>query len=204
MSAWLISGFALAYLPTLIQRRFLLGITIPLGILAIYGLNNLIKQASIRMPNILKREGLVYFSYILFASISCIYLSLGLGLHMQTRPADKFYPADIENALIWLDKNATSNDFVLADVKTSQLVAQRTKLKTYVGHEMETLFFNKKKSVMRAYYQGLAPQDWLEQTSVQWVIYGPFEKDISNSFEADAELEIAYKNDTVTIYAVNH
>ncbi len=203
MAVWVISGFILAYLPLLIQRRFILGITIPLGILAVYGLRDVIKKISVKSPNIIKRETLVYFTYILIASISSIYLSLGLSLYMQARPTDKFYPRDLENALVWLDENAIPNDFVLADIKTSQLVAQRTRLKTYIGHEMETLYFSNKKSIMEAYYKGIVPEDWLEQTPVQWIIYGPYEKEISNSFKADPKLEIVYKNNTVTIYQVN-
>lgn len=202
MVTWAISGFALAYLPVLIQRRFVLGITIPLGILAIYGLGHIIKQISVKFPGILKREGLVYFAYILLASISSIYLSLGLSLYMQTRPANKFYPRDLENALVWLDENAAPNDFVLADVETSQLVAQRTRLKAYVGHEMETLYFNNKKSIMTGYYEGIASSDWLKQTPIRWVIYGPYEKEVSNLFIAGFKLKIAYKNDLVTIYKV--
>lgn len=204
MAAWVISGFILAYLPFLIQRRFILGITIPLGILAVYGLDHLIKHISVKYPNILKREKLVYFAYILLASVSSIYLSLGLSLYMQTRPADKFYPRDLENALVWLDENATPNDFVLADVKTSQLVAQRTRLKAYVGHEMETLYFNNKKTILAEYYEGAAPSDWLKQTPIHWVIYGPYEKEISNLFTADFILKVVYENDSVTIYKVEH
>lgn len=204
MTTWAISGFILAYLPLLIQRRFILGITIPLGILAIYGLGHIIKQISAKSPNILKREGLAYFTYILLASVSSIYLSLGLSLYMQTRPTDNFYPRDLENALVWLDENATPNDFVLADVKTNQLVAQRTRLKAYVGHEMETLYFNNKKSAMGAFYEGVAPTDWLQQTPIQWIIYGSYEKEIAPSFMPEPDLELVYKNETITIYKVRH
>ena len=133
MAAWVISGFTLAYLPVLIQRRFILGITIPLGILAVYGLSHILKKISIKSPNILKREGLVCFTYILLASISSIYLSLGLSLFMQTRPVDKFYPRDLESALIWLNENADSNDFVLADVKNKSTCGSTDKTKSIRG-----------------------------------------------------------------------
>jgi hypothetical protein len=198
LAAWVIGGFGLAYLPVAIQRRFILGITIPLAGFAVYGLHHLIR----RIPALIKRENLVYFSYILLASISSIYLSLGLSMFMQTRPTDKFYPRDLESALIWLDENAAPNEFVLADIPTSQLVAQRTKLKVYVGHEMETLQYKDKKSEMEAYYKGTSAKDWLNHTKIQWVIYGVYEQKISSSFAAGSELEMVYKNNTVTIYKV--
>lgn len=204
MSTWAISGFILAYLPLFIQRRFLLGITIPLGILAIYGLNHFIKQVSIKAPAILKREGLVYFTYILLSSISFINLSLGSSLYLQHRPGDNFYPRDLENALLWLDKNAALNDFVLGDIKTGQLVAQRTRLKTYVGHPMETLFFDDKLTNTKAFYNGNAPNDWIQQTPIQWVIFGQYEKELAPTFMPDPDLELVYQNKTVTIYKVKH
>jgi hypothetical protein len=201
MTAWVVGGFALAYLPVAIQRRFVLGITLPLAVLAIHGLSRLIKH----IPLLLKRENLVYFSYILLASVSSIYLSLGLSLFMQTHPAEKFYPRDLETALVWLAEreNAVPNDFVLADVSTSQLVAQRTQLKVYIGHEMETLQFEDKKLALELFYTGASPQNWLAQTEVRWVIYGPYEKKISSSFAAGSELEMVYQNNSVRIYKVN-
>ena len=202
MTAWVVSGFILAYLPILSQRRFILGITIPLGILAIYGLAHIIQKISVKYPTILRREGLIYFSYILLASISSIYLSLGLSLYMQTRPGNNFYPRDLETALVWLNENSSPNDFVLADVKTSQLVAQRTSLRVYVGHEMETINFEDKKSSMETYYEGKLTEDWLIKTRVKWVIYGPYEKNISSSFAPDLRLEKVYENGSVIIYKV--
>lgn len=198
MTAWTVSGFLFAYLPVAIQRRFTLGITIPLAALAIYGLSHLLKS----VPRFLKRENLVFISYSLLASISSFYLILGSSLFMQSHPAEKFYPHDLENAFIWLNKNASPNNFVLGDISSSQLVAQRTALKVYVGHEMETLDYQRKKSEMEAFYKGEQSQDWLMQNQIQWVIYGPYEKQISGSFTEGTQLEKAYSNDSVTIYKV--
>jgi hypothetical protein len=203
MALWVISGFTLAYFPFFIQRRFLFGITIPLGILTIYGLSHFINIISIKLPDLLKREHLVYFAYISLASISSIYLILGMSLFMQTHPEGKFYPRDLENALVWLNENAQLDDFVLADIQTSQLVAQRTSLRVYVGHEIETINFEKKRSSMEAFFNGNSPKEWLIQTHVQWVIYRPYEKKISSSFALSSELELAYKNESVIIYKVN-
>ena len=202
MSAWAISGFILAYLPLFIQRRFLLGITIPLGILAIYGLNHLIQRASIKIPGIAKRDRLIYFTYILLSSISFINLSLGSSLYLQSRPSDNFYPRDLEQALVWLDNNAAPNDFVLGNIRTGQLIAQRTRLKTYVGHPMETLFFEDKLSIAESYYKDEAPNGWIQQTPIEWVFYSLYEEAFSPTFTPEPDLELVYQNKTVQIYKV--
>jgi hypothetical protein len=196
MAAWVFTGFVLVYLPVAIQRRFILGITIPLAALAIYGLGHLIKLTSF----LLKRENLTFLTFALLASVSSIYLVLGTSQHIQTLPTEKYYPRDFENALAWLNENATPNDFVLGSIPSSQLTAQRTRLKVYVGHKMETIQFENKKSYMISFYKGTSPKNWLTQTRVQWVIYGPYEREISSSFSPSPDLKLIYKNKTVTIY----
>lgn len=200
ITAWSTGGFVLAYLPVAIQRRFILGITIPLAILAVYGLGHLVH----RLPILLKRMNVVYFSYILLASVSSIYLSLGSSQFMRTLPPDKFYPRDLETAIAWLDGTASPNDFVLGSIPTSQLIAQRTGLKVYVGHEMETIHYVDKKNEMESFYKRISTNDWLTQTRVKWIIYGPYEKKISSSFTPGPELEMVYKNDMVVVYRVKN
>jgi hypothetical protein len=136
----------------------------------------------------------IYFSYILLASISSIYLSLGLSLFLKTLPDDRFYPRDVESALVWLDKNAAPNDFVLANVSTSQLVAQRTQLKVYVGHEMETLHYEEKKEKMELFFAGEISDGWLAETQVKWVIADK-DDDLDTS-----GLEVVYENASVVVY----
>lgn len=192
LTAWVVGGFALAYLPVAIQRRFILGITIPLAALAIHGLRDLLK----RIPVLAKRENVIYFSYILLASVSSIYLNLGLSLFLKTLPDDRFYPRDVESALVWLEKNAEPNDFVLADVPTSQLVAQRTQFKVYVGHEMETLRYEEKKERMELFFDGEISDGWLGETQVKWVIADK-DDDLNTS-----GLEVVYDNESVIVYRV--
>lgn len=203
LSTWVISGFALAYLPVLIQRRFLLGITIPLGILAIYGFKTLIKNLPASANQIKKRENLFLFGYVVIASISSIFLILSSSLYVASRPAQLFYTSDIKNAAEWLNINASPNDFVLASMETSQVLAQNTFLKMYFGHEMETLYFQNKEALVNAYFQGAIGDDWLSQTTIKWIVYSPYEKEIIDIFTPSNRLVITYQNDTVSIYKVS-
>jgi hypothetical protein len=203
LSAWAVGGFLLAYLPVFIQRRFLLGVTIPLGMLAASGLFETSNFISAKNQNLRMRANAIALAYILLASVSSLYLALGLSLHMQTRPESAFYPQDLEDAFAWLDKNAAPNDFALGDMQTGQLLGQRTRQKAYLGHEMETLYVENKAAIVQAYYRGLAPPDWLSQTPIRWVIYGPYERELAPNFQAQNTLKIVYQNETVSVYEVN-
>lgn len=199
LSLWVFASISLAYLPVAIQRRFLLGITLPLAILATYGLRHLIQK----IPFLLSRENLIYFTYILFSSISSIYLILGLSLFLKTLPPERFYPRELDDAMTWLNENAPPNEFVLADIATSQLIAQKTGLKVYIGHEMETINFKDKKAEMLAFYQGNQPIYWLTNTQVRWVIYGPYERKNSPFFVVPLTLKLMYNKKGVKIYKFN-
>lgn len=202
MSTWVISGFVMAYLPVLIQRRFLLGITIPLAVLAIYGFQYLETKLPIALQALKKRENLLRFTYVLLASISSLFLTLNSSLYVLGHPSNLYYPRDLEAAIQWLDNNSSPNDFVLAEVQTSQILAQKTHLKVYVGHEMETLYFHNKEAVMQAYFNGTISDEWLSQTPIRWVIYGPYESEIASSFQPSLSLEPVYQNESVKIYKV--
>ncbi|MGZ9234018.1 MAG: hypothetical protein ACXW4E_00710, partial [Anaerolineales bacterium] len=142
---WVINAFILAYSPVFIQRRFLQNITIPLGILATAGLTTLFEWGTKRSPGLLRwRSGLIIL-FIFLLSLSSIQISLGQAAYLQTHPGSLYYPASLEEAISWFDKNAQYNDFVLASEQTSQILVQKARLRAYFGHEMETLNYQDKK-----------------------------------------------------------
>ena len=69
---------------------------------------------------------------------------------------------------------------------------------------METLFFNDKIASVEAYYQGSNPNDWIQQTPIQWVVYSLYEKEFTPTFIPDPDLELVYQNKTVAIFKVTH
>ena len=93
---------------------------------------------------------------------------------------------------------------MVGEIKTSQIVAQRTRLKVYAGHPMETLFFDDKIKTVDDFFQGNAPVDWIQKTPVKWVVYGPYEKELIPTFAPLPDLELVYQNETVMIYKVKH
>jgi len=201
---WTLSAFALAYLPVAIQRRFLLGITIPLGILAILGIKILMDRAAEKMPRVQKYAGLILFAYVAMASISSVYLSLGSSLFLQNLPPKNFFSADLEDALIWLDQHAEPNDFVLSSAESGQLVGQYTHLKAYIGHEMETVNYLSKNAEVTAFFQGKSEPGWLEGTSARWIIFGSLERTLAGREDFPyPDMEIAYQSEGVTIYQLD-
>jgi hypothetical protein len=200
-AAWVVTGLALAYAPFAIQRRFLHGITIPLALLSTEGLNQVAQFLFERFPVIKRRTVGAAILLVFIVSLSSMYLSLGRSLYLRGRPDEFFYPAALDPAFAWLDKNAAPGDFVLSSAPSGLLIAQKTDLRVYLGHEMETLEYMTKSHFMEAFYQGHANPDWLETTGIQWILYGPYEQALTGGAEFSiAGLETVYRSAEIIIY----
>ncbi len=197
---WIAAGFALAYLPLEIQRRFLQNITIPLGILAVVGLVKLFETGSVRSPALKRWQTSLVILLIFLASVSSIQLSLGRTIYLQTHPQEFYYSASIDRAVQWLSEHAQYNDFVLASEETSQVLAQKAGMRVYLGHEMETLNYKNKQVIVRNFFQGTTPEP--AGKPIRWVIYGPLERGLGPDFQPGNNLELVYDSQDLKIYRV--
>ena len=197
---WIISGFVLAYAPFYIQRRFLQNITVPLAILATTGLIKLFEIGASQYPNMTRWRFSLVTLFLFLASISSIELGLGQVAHLQTYPENLYYPATLDDAILWFREHAEYNDFVLASEQTSQVLAQKAGLRTYLGHEMETLNYQKKAAEVEAFFQGKMAE--LASLPIEWVVYGPLERQLGLNFEVPANLDLVYDSPELQIYQV--
>lgn len=197
---WIIAGFALAYAPVEIQRRFLQNVTIPFTILTVWALKTFFETVSAQSPRVKRWQTGLIILFVFLASISSIQLSLGRAAYLQTYPEDFYYPASIDDAAAWLNTHAHYNDFVLAAEQTSQVIAQETGMRVYLGHEMETLGYSKKQQNVLAFYRGAMPE--IASQPIRWVIYGPIEREIDPGFQPPHQLELVYDSMGIQIYKV--
>jgi hypothetical protein len=197
LAGWLLSAFILAYLPTLIQRRFLLAVTIPMGIISIHGLEKLIDWMGAKTR---LRKPMVIMVTVLLASISSIYLVYGNMQVLKTLPDSAFYPASLDPAFKWLTANAAPTDIVLAVENTSQLTAQKSGVLVYAGHEMETINYTDKLKQVATWYQSNLSDTALADSGVEWVIYGPYEECLVPDFVPQANIVQVFNNSEVVIY----
>jgi hypothetical protein len=197
MATWIVGAFMLAYLPVAIQRRFLLAVTIPLAVLATQPIMDSSRWFGSRLKVNLKTGAVVLAS---LASLTTLMMTGMYSLGMSARPPNLFEPAALVEAVDWLGRNSSPADFVLASEPVSLLVAIRTPLGVYSGHPMETLNYVDKKREVQSFYQGKQPEGWLAAQMITWVIYGPEEEEWNANPPEAAGLEIAYRNDQVSIY----
>ena len=143
--AWLVAGPIMAYLPLPISRRLVAGWQIPLCIFGAYALLHLLQST---WPF---RRAMT--ATLLATTLPTTFLVIvgGSALVATQRPPF-FQPADQLAALDWLSSHATSQDVVLSDWRFGNLVPTVADARVFVGHPIETAFFQDKLAGVERFY----------------------------------------------------
>ncbi len=214
--AWLVVTFALAYLPTNTQRRFVAGIHIAVSLLAAYGLVEgflpVVQRpldwlsARLRYP-VARLRWWVQILLVLFASLSTLYLLLSHTVAASLRPEFLTISADDAAAMNWLAEHATWDETLLSTYDVGGLAAARIGHRVVLGHWPETMDAGVKQEQITMFYTDTTPPDvrsqLLDEWGVHYVYYGPRERDLG-TFQPDAapDLQPVFHHGEVSIYRV--
>jgi len=202
---WLGLVALLVYLPWNLQRRFLEGVPVPLGLLAGVGLaEGLLPHGEGGRP---ARNRRLLAVVIALAAMSNLYLTAGLSLMAATRMPAMFWPADLLVAVDWLGEHSDWDETVLAAFETGSLIPARIGHQVVLGHWMETVNFEAKRAAVAQFYVMDTPNAarlaLVRTWNVGWVFYGPQEQALDGfNPAAIAWLEPAFQRGDVMIYQV--
>jgi hypothetical protein len=207
IALWIIISAALLYSPVNFQRRFIMGLQIPLAIFSTIALIEITKKLKE------KRKILAVSAAISFLSIgNFTFLLKDIGyLAGQDFPffADKNFMAGLE----WLDKNTKNQDVILSSPKTGNLIPRFSGNRVYIGHWAQTLDIAAKNEEVEKFYASAASKDYirnfLEKSRVNYIFCGDFEYDCkSQSWEekilALKEITLVFNSQSVKIYKVSN
>ncbi len=214
--AWIVAVMILIYLPTNFQRRFTEAVMGPLAVLAAIGLGNgLLPQ--LRRLRGLKRwlarvgypyrraRGLALTLTIVFSLQSSLYLAFGGALLAVAHSPKVFDSVDVVEAIDWLGQNSDWQDTVFSAERTGNLIPARVGHRVYLGHPIETVYYNVKAAAVEKFFSGALTEDEQRATLVEsgcrFVFYGPEEQALGR-FTPPAFLKQVFANKTVTIYEV--
>ncbi len=176
--AWCAGALFLAYLPLVLQRRFMMAYTLPLALLAVYGLKAVLKTSArrVKASGFLAKPGPLVLAFVLLASLSSFYLVSGYCLVLAARPAEYFDPGELVQAVDWLAAGAGPEELVFSAEETGRLVAARAGLPVYLGHPIETLNYAEKTRLASGFFSGVEGSGLLQEAGVRWVLFGPYER----------------------------
>jgi hypothetical protein len=81
-----------------------------------------------------------------------------------------------------------------------------TGLRVFLGHYAQTLASDEKGTQVSAFYTNSMSDEEVRQLfkryRVRFIVYGPYEREVSSAFEPPRWLSVAFQNDVVAIFEV--
>ncbi|MBN1811549.1 MAG: hypothetical protein JXA14_06920 [Anaerolineae bacterium] len=196
----------LAYVPWNLQRRFLEGVQVPMGLLAGVGLaEGLLPLCSRRMR--IRWCWLGMALIVALAPMSNLYLTASLTWAATADEPSMFRSADLLAAVDWLGENSAWEETVLSGFNTGNLIPARIGHRVVLGHWMETVDYAEKRAAVARFYEAQTSdaqrQELLEMWGVAYVFHGAEERALGDFDPAATSwLEPAFRSGEVAVYRV--
>jgi hypothetical protein len=189
MLIWLIVGAIALYLPYAIQRRFFIGLIIPIGFFAVRSLEDYwFSQIAIRWQ---KPALILLFVFMLPSNIIALGIPLFGAVANREEGAKSGLLVDRNYAEIydWLEEFGTEGEVVLASPEISLWIPAETPLRVVYGHPFETVPADERLEQIEEFFSGqdcetLVLSDNLKFT-VSYVIWGDREDALSEEIRED-------------------
>jgi hypothetical protein len=195
---WALFGLLLVYLPFGLQRRFLMGLFVPVIGLAGFGLDGLATRVG-------RRSGLAA-NLCFAASLPTNLLLLFVAFHgIQTHNALLYLTRAESNALTWIEMHTPPHALILASPQTGMFIPAHTGRRVIFGHPFETVNAQAEERAVEQFFQSSGDvaslSAFLEQRGVDFVFYGPRERELG-ALPGLGNLLPVYVGGDVTIYQV--
>lgn len=187
LMAWAATSALLLYAPFPLQRRFSLGLHIPIVLLAVLGLQAFARRVAWRRIAFL--VSLPSTLLLLFATSTA-----------AMRPADGrlFFSADEAAAFDWLRDNVPHEARVLASPEIGLFLPAWADVRVIYGHPFETLDAERMKSLVEDFFAGRRDRDQLAgELQVDYIFFGPRESRLG---APAADWQPLFTSGAVTIY----
>lgn len=202
---WAISGLLLLYAPFELQRRFMMGLYIPLAGLAVIGLASLAER-------IQKRMSFLFLLVFLLSLPTNLLVLLAAQRGAQTRDPQIYLTRGERMALTWIEENTAPADLILASPQMGLFIPAYTGRRVIYGHPFETVNAEVKKELVSQWFGedrtsnstavfGTKSQDFLYQQHINYIFLGPREQALGG-LPYDLSLTEVYAADHVMIFKV--
>lgn len=197
---WALLALVIIYLPLGLQRRFLIGLYIPLAVLAVL---------AVRYWRGTPRKGLLVLAALVILSLPSNLVVLLAGWQgIASRDERIYLSVDEIEALKWIETETVRDALILAGPESGLFIPGWTGRRVIYGHPFETVDAHAEKVLLEEYYSGKMSRqeawEMIEHRAIDFVYHGPRERRIAliHSPLPEERLELAYENQSIAIYRV--
>jgi hypothetical protein len=208
--SWAALGLLLVFLPVGLQRRFMMGLYIPLAGLAVTGLEPFLSRRKEKSPPLVKGGWRIQFRtpnkawmVVFFLALPTNMLILSAAAHgIKTHDPAIYLTSGESRALRWVEENTRGDAVILAAPQTGLYIPAWTGRRVIYGHPYETVNAVQEEALTEAFFQDPRLLDSNPALgAVEYVFDGPRERDLGGEMQ-EKDLEIAYRADGVIVYRV--
>lgn len=215
---WVAITPILVYLPVQFQRRFLIGYSVPLALLAAFGL-----VRYVLLP--LSRSGLarwllrwpryspaglrrwIVTALVVFLSATNVLIIAGSSAGAWTQSPAMFHARTELEAVAWLEANTTVQDVVLCAFDSGNFIPAQSGNRVFLGHGPETVHSEQKATMVARFFAITTDDGWrrslLADYGIAYVLVGPRERALGDYDPGAATyLREVYMNRDYYIYRV--
>jgi hypothetical protein len=177
MLLWLVAILIAMYLPTNVQRRFAVGLMLPLAYFAAraledYWLPRLNRHWRYRLFAIIAPVMMFSNLFVLFTPI------LPVLINQPQNASGLFLWRDYLPAFDWIRIETEPTDVILAAPQVGTWLPGWAEATVVYGHPYETIDADAKREAVIDWYEGVGCEDLLEAYDIAYVVYGPEEREI--------------------------
>ncbi len=188
---WIVLTVPLLYAPIPLQRRLALGLHIPIGVLAAWGVTDVVRA-------IWPRRVLIGVTLL-----TSIFIELALFLGAAARDPRIYLTTQEYAALQWLQKNAPVETVVLSSPEMGGFVPAFAGQRVVYGHPYETVNAKQREQEVKDFFAGAIDRAGLLRAyHVAYVIIGPRERQLGQIDPAALSLEEVFMAGDVKVYRV--
>jgi len=195
---WLIVGIILMYVPWNLQRRFMMGLYIPIAGLAAWSLAQ--KRSSSERGYHFRVLGL--FTLALPTNLIIIMITV---FGIKTFDEQIYLTQSEERALHWLDEQTAPDALILSGPEMGLWIPARTGRRVIYGHPYETTNAKQEEQAVRDFFAGMMSLEEMEgfivTRDVDYIFSGPREETLGEVALPATVLPV-YISDDVVIYQI--
>ena len=201
MVLWLLVILVLVYAPSDGQRRFSMGLMIPIAYFAMRSLEDFwFRWVPAERRTLV---GMLTFAMTCISPLLLMVIWIAVALNPMDSPV--FLPRDYNNAINWLAQQPNTNGVVLASTEVSLWVPTRTAFRVVYGHPFETIHATHNQQQVQTFFANEMTDDAicasvLDAFNVAYVVVGQFEQPQGRTSTCLAGLQLRETFGDVAIY----
>jgi hypothetical protein len=197
MVAWLVLGILLLYIPFNLQRRFILGLFIPVAILAVWGIGGI---------NNPKTRRWLWVGLFCFSLPTNLLIILAGFYGIQSHSSLIYLTVNEKSALEWVENSTPAHSLILASPEMGLFIPADTGRRVVYGHPFETVNAEQEKDKIETFYGNKLSSEgtylYLLDKKPDYIFWGPREQRIGRPAILE-ELPVVYQNGDIKIYSLD-